>query len=259
MQNVAIVELGGKGVFVKEIETELLNGSIDIAVHSMKDVPVELPPGLEMVAYPEREDPRDVLVTRNNVKFEELRRGARIGTGSLRRRMQLLNAMPDLAVMPLRGNVMTRIKKIEIDELDGIVLAAAGIRRMGLQHLVSQYLDPDLMVPAAGQGVLGIEIRAEDDDLRERLSFLNHEETVIEIKAERSFLRRLGGGCRVPIAGFARIKGRMLKIRGIVGTPDGRRLVDDTLRGGRDEAEKLGEALADSLLDKGAGEILAME
>jgi len=259
LQNVAIVELGGKGVFVKEIETELLNGGVDIAVHSMKDVPAELPPGLEMVAYPEREDPRDVLVTRGNVKFEELRRGARIGTGSLRRRMQLLNAMPDLAIVPLRGNIMTRIKKIETDKLDGIILAAAGMRRMGWHNLVSQYLDPDLMVPAAGQGVLGIEIRADDDDLRERLLFLNHEETVLEIKAERAFLRRLGGGCQVPIAGFARFQGRMLKIRGIVGTPDGRTLIDDTVRGGRDEVEKMGEALADSLIEKGAGEILAIE
>ncbi len=259
LQNVAIMELGGKGVFVKEIETELLNGGVDIAVHSMKDVPAELPPGLEMVAYPEREDPRDVLVTRGNVKFEELRRGARIGTGSLRRRMQLLNAMPDLAIVPLRGNIMTRIKKIETDKLDGIILAAAGMRRMGWHNLVSQYLDPDLMVPAAGQGVLGIEIRADDDDLRERLLFLNHEQTVMEIKAERAFLRRLGGGCQVPIAGFARLQGRMLKMRGIVGTPDGRMLVDDTVRGGRDEAEKMGEALADSLLDKGAREILAIE
>ncbi len=259
MQDMAIVELGGKGVFVKEIESELLSGAIDIAVHSMKDVPSELPEGLEIVAYPQREDPRDILVTKGRVKLEEMPRKARIGTAALRRRMQLLNIMPDLEIVPIRGNIQTRIRKIESENLDGVILAAAGMRRMGLQGQVTQYLSTEIVLPAAGQGVLGIEIRREDDELRERLSFLNHPETVLEILAERAFLRRLGGGCQVPIAGYAQLQGEMIQIKGMVGTADGQTLVLDTLRGGRHEGEALGEALAESILAKGGREILAVD
>jgi len=257
MQNVAIVELGGKGVFVKEIETELIAGGIDIAVHSMKDVPVELPEGLEIVAYPKREDPRDVLISRGNVKIEELPRKAKIGTGALRRRMQLLNVMRDLEMVPIRGNVQTRIRKIESEGLDGIILAAAGIRRMGLQGQVSQFISTDFMLPAAGQGVLGIEIRSGERELKERLRFLNDPDTVTEITAERAFLRKLGGGCRVPIAGYAQLHGNVLQVRGMVGTADGKRLLQETLRGPREDAESIGEAVAESILAKGGLEILA--
>lgn len=257
MQDVAIVALGGKGVFVKEIEQELLRGGVDLAVHSMKDVPVEIPEGLELVAYPPREDPRDVLVARQQIKLESLPRRGRIGTGALRRRMQLLNIMPDLDIVPIRGNVQTRIRKIESEQLDGVVLAAAGLRRMGLHALVSQYISPDIMTPAAGQGVLGIQIRTDDDRLRDMVSFLNHEQTMVEITAERAYLRRLGGGCQVPIAGFAMLQGSLLQVRGMVGSPDGRVIVADTVKGAPGDAEKLGTSLAESVLFRGGKDILA--
>lgn len=259
MQDVAIVELGGKGVFVKEIEDELLKGTIDMAVHSMKDVPVELPEGLEIAAYPRREDPRDVLVTMGRLKLEELPRAARIGTGSLRRRMQLLNIMPDLEIVPIRGNLKTRIGKIEPEGLHGIMLAAAGLRRMGWIAEVSQFLSEEVILPAAGQGVLGIEIRSDDGEIRELVSSLNHADTVIEILAERAFLHRLGGGCQVPIAGHARVHGESLQISGMVGTPDGRILISETMRGGRHDGAVLGRAVAEAILARGGREVLEIE
>lgn len=259
MQEVAIAELGGKGVFVKEIETELLKGTIDLAVHSMKDVPAELPEGLEIAAYPRREDPRDILVTRGNVRLEDLPPGARIGTGSLRRRMQLLKVRPDLKILPIRGNLRTRIDKIEGQGLEGIVLAAAGMARMGWLPEVSQFLSPDLILPAAGQGVLGIEIRRDDRTIKELVSCLNHTETVLEILAERAYLGRLGGGCQVPIAGYARVHGASLQISGLVGTPDGLVLIGETFRGDRHDGAALGRAVADSILARGGLEVLDLE
>jgi len=259
LQEMSIAELGGKGVFVKEIEAELLKGSIDLAVHSMKDVPVELPEGLEMAAYPRREDPRDILVTKGEALLENLPPGARIGTGSLRRRMQLLKVRPDLTIIPIRGNLRTRIDTIEKQGLQGIILAAAGMARMGWLREVSQFLSPDVILPAAGQGVLGIEIRRDDRDIKELVSPLNHPETVLEILAERAYLGRLGGGCQVPIAGYARVEGDSLRISGLVGTPDGRVLIGETLRGGRHEGAALGRAAADSILARGGRRVLDIE
>lgn len=259
MQEVTIAELGGKGVFVKEIEAKLLEGAIDLAVHSMKDVPAELPEGLEIVAFPRREDPRDILVTRGNITLEDLPYGSRIGTGSLRRRMQLLKVRPDLKILPLRGNLRTRIDKIESQRLEGIILAAAGMARMGWLPEVSQFLSPEVILPAAGQGVLGIEIRCDDPKTKELVSCLNHAETVLEILAERAYLGRLGGGCQVPIAGYARVEGGSLQISGLVGTPDGRVLIGETLRGDRHDGAALGRAVADSILARGGREVLNIE
>ena len=251
MQDVSLVKIGGKGVFVKEIEEALLRGDVDIAVHSMKDVPAELPEGLHIGVIPEREDPRDVLISRDNRKIESLPRGARIGTGSLRRGMQLRNLMQDVQIVPLRGNLDTRIRKIESEGLDGVIVAAAGIRRMGWMDRISQFIPPEVMLPAVGQGALGIEMRAGDTDLLEMLAFLNHPATSMEIGAERSFLYRLGGGCQLPIAGHAKIRGDELTLRGLVGSPNGRAMIADEVRGRPSEYRPLGTMLAEGILSRG--------
>ena len=186
MQDVSLVKIGGKGVFVREIEEALLRGEIDMAVHSMKDVPAELPEGLTIGVIPEREDPRDVLIGRDRIKMEAMPRGARIGTGSLRRGIQVRSLLPDVQIVPLRGNLDTRIRKIESEGLDGVIVAAAGIRRMGWVQRVSQFIPVELMLPAVGQGALGIEMRMEDGKMAEALSFLNHPATWIEVGAERA-------------------------------------------------------------------------
>ena len=257
LQDVALVTIGGKGVFVKEIEEALLRGDIHIAVHSMKDVPVELPEDLEIGAVPQREDPRDVLVSRNGRKIEELRKGARIGTGSLRRTIQLLQILPDIEIIPIRGNLDTRIRKIETEDLDGIVVAAAGMRRMGLAGQVSQYIPVEWMVPSAGQGILGIEVRRNDSDIKNLVSFLNHSDTVIELTAERAFLERLGGGCQVPIGAYCRKQGDRLILRGLLGTVDGSLIISDELRGSCTEAAEMGRTMAENILTRGGREILA--
>ena len=257
LQDVALVTIGGKGVFVKEIEEALLRGDIHIAVHSMKDVPVELPEDLEIGAVPQREDPRDVLVSRNGRKIEELRKGARIGTGSLRRTIQLLQILPDIEIIPIRGNLDTRIRKIETEDLDGIVVAAAGMRRMGLAGQVSQYIPVEWMVPSAGQGILGIEVRRNDSDIKNLVSFLNHSDTVIELTAERAFLERLGGGCQVPIGAYCRKQGDRLILRGLLGTVNGSFIISDELRGSCTEAAEMGRTMAENILTRGGREILA--
>ena len=257
LQDVALVTIGGKGVFVKEIEEALLRGDIHIAVHSMKDVPVELPEDLEIGAVPQREDPRDVLVSRNGRKIEELRKGARIGTGSLRRTIQLLQILPDIEIIPIRGNLDTRIRKIETEDLDGIVVAAAGMRRMGLAGQVSQYIPVEWMVPSAGQGILGIEVRRDDSDIKNLVSFLNHSDTVIELTAERAFLERLGGGCQVPIGAYCRKQGDRLILRGLLGTVNGSLIISDELRGSSTEAAEMGRTMAENILTRGGREILA--
>lgn len=256
MQDVSLVQIGGKGVFVKEIEEALLNGRVDLAVHSMKDVPAELPAGLEIGVTPEREDPRDVLISRENRKIEAMPKGARIGTGSLRRGYQLLNALPDIEIVPLRGNLDTRIKKIELDSLAGVILAASGLKRMGWADRVSQYLSVELMLPAVGQGVLGLELRSGDDETREVTSFLNHETTWLEVGAERAFLKRLGGGCQLPIAAYGKIQGNQLLVRGLVGGMDGRMMVRDEVFGPLMSGQALGEELADKILARGGRELL---
>ena len=256
MQDVSLVQIGGKGVFVKEIEEALLNGRIDLAVHSMKDVPTEIPAGLEIAITPEREDPRDVLISRGNTQVEAMPRGARIGTGSLRRGYQLLNSLPDIKIVPLRGNLDTRIKKIEMDNLAGVIVAASGLKRMGWAARVSQYLSVEFMLPAVGQGVLGLELRSQDDETREVAAFLNHETTWLEVGAERAFLKRLGGGCQLPIAAYGKIQGNQLLVRGLVGGMDGRVMLRDEVSGTPTSNQELGEELADKILARGGRELL---
>jgi len=256
IQNVSLHEIGGKGIFVKEVEDALLRGDIDIAVHSMKDVPVELPDGLTMGAIPEREDPSDVLISRGGTQMENLPKGARLGTGSLRRGMQIRNLMPDMEIVPVRGNIDTRIKKIVTENLDGIVIAAAGMKRMGRGREISQYMPLDVMMPAVGQGVLGIELREDDRKIADLISPLNHPDTVVEVSAERAFLRRLEGGCQVPIAGIAQKDGDDLVIKGLVGSVDGKTIIADEVRGRCSESEQIGSTLAENILARGGRAVL---
>jgi len=256
MQNISLVKIGGKGVFVKEIEEALLSGNVDLAVHSMKDMPAELPEGLMIAVTPEREDPRDILISRDNRKIEDMPKGARIGTGSLRRGYQLLNLLPDIEIVPLRGNLDTRIRKIETDGLAGVILAASGIRRMGWTGRISQYIPVETMLPAVGQGVLGLETRFADRDTREIVAFLNHETTWLESRAERAFLKRLGGGCQLPIAAYGKIQGSQLLVRGLVGGVDGRVMIRDEVAGSVAEGEMLGRTLAEKILARGGRKLL---
>jgi hydroxymethylbilane synthase len=256
MQDISLAKIGGKGVFVKEIEEALLSGAIDMAVHSMKDLPAEIPEGLEIAATPKREDPRDVLISKDNRGIEEMPKGARIGTGSLRRGFQLLNLFPDIEIVPLRGNLDTRIRKIEIDNLTGVILAASGLKRMGWAGRISQYLTVELMLPAVGQGVLGLELRAGDEETRETIAFLKHETTWFEVGAERAFLKHLGGGCQLPIAAYGKRQGDQLLLRGLVGGMDGRVMIRDEVTGPVGAGEILGKTLAEKILMRGGRELL---
>ena len=258
MQDVSLTKIGGKGVFVKEIEDALFSGTIDLAVHSMKDVPTEIPAGLTFAAIMRREDARDVLVSKNNTKMEFMPRGARIGTGSMRRAAQLLAVLPDLVIVSLRGNLETRLKKIETENLQGIILAAAGMKRLGLTEKISQYLPIETMLPAVGQGALGLEIRADDNELGGVITKLNHASTAAEITAERSFLRHLGGGCLLPIAAFGKIEEEQLTLEGLVAAPNGDSVVRDKVRGAISEAEELGKSLAEMIMEKGGKKLLEL-
>jgi hydroxymethylbilane synthase len=248
--------IGGTGVFIKEIEQALLEDRIDLAVHSMKDVPTTLPDGLVLAATTERADPRDVLVAKAESSLETLPRGATVATGSLRRRSQLLASRADLRIEDLRGNVGTRLEKLDRSSWDAIVLAAAGLLRLTLESRIAAYLPFETMLPAVGQGALAIETRADDGRTREQVVALDHEPTARAIRAERAFLARLGGGCQVPIAAHADLRGGSLLLRGYVGSVDGAR----HLRGERSSdpaaAENLGVELAESFLHRGAAEIL---
>lgn len=256
MQDVSLVQLGGKGVFVKEIEEALMNGEIDLAVHSLKDCPADIPAPLEIVATPKRDDPRDVLIARENLKIERLPHGARIGTGSLRRKCQLLHLYPDLQIIPLRGNLETRIRKIETERLHGVIVAAAGMRRMGWIDRVSCFISPELVIPAVGQGILALEIRKEDEALKEILSPINDVNTWIEATSERSFLKHIGGGCRLPMGAHAVVSGNQLTLNGFIGTPNGRALFRNEFRGPVKEAEEIGRALAEDILSRGGRAII---
>jgi len=258
MQDVSLAKIGGKGIFVKEIEDALLRGEIDLAVHSMKDVPVDIPEGLEIGITTEREDPRDVLISKNNRKIEDMPPGARIGTGSLRRGFQLRNLYPVIEIVPLRGNLDTRIRKIETENLDGIVVAAAGMKRMGWGDQISQFIPLDVMLPSIGQGVLGIELRKDDSNVRQAISFINHVETWIETTAERAFLKQLGGGCQLPIAAYAKKQGETLTLKGLLGSLDGRIMIREEIEGCCEEAETMGAQLADKILSQGGRAILRM-
>jgi hydroxymethylbilane synthase len=247
---------GGKGLFVKEIEEALARKEVDLAVHSAKDLPAVIPEGLDLIAFPEREDPRDALVSRDGKRFGEIRKGGKVGTGSLRRQAQLLNLRPDLEVVPIRGNLDTRLKKLASLDLDAVILASAGLRRMGWEERIADFFDPETMVPAIGQGALAIETREEDDRVRKVVEPLDHLPTRIAVLAERAFLQRLGGGCQVPVAGHARIEPQKLLLTGLVAGVDGRRVVRGKMEGPPERNKELGERLAADLLERGAGEIL---
>jgi hydroxymethylbilane synthase len=250
-------KVGGKGLFVKEIEAALLNGEVDLAVHSVKDVPADLPKGLVLAIFPEREDPRDAFISIQCRAFNALPHGSRVGTSSLRRTAQLLNARPDLEVISLRGNVDTRLRKLAAGEFQAIVLATAGLKRFGLTDRISEVFSTEQMLPAIGQGALGLELRADDTEAIDLLSFLNHEPTKITVEAERAFLKELEGGCQVPIAAFAQLNDERLELRGMVAELDGSRLLTDCLTGNKNDGENIGIKLARALLDAGADKILA--
>ena len=251
-----LAKIGGKGLFVKEIEEALLNERVDLAVHSMKDVPAALPGGLILASFPEREDPHDAFVSIDYPNLEQLPQKARVGTGSLRRAAQLLHIRPDLKLLPLRGNVDTRLRKLEAGEFQAIILAAAGMRRLGFEDRISQVLSTEQILPAIGQGALGLEARRDDEETIGLIDFLNDEETRVTVKAERAFLKELEGGCQVPIAGFSRLKGGRLDLEGMVAELDGSKIIRDRIAGARNEAEDMGIRLARRLLASGADEIL---
>jgi hydroxymethylbilane synthase len=253
----SLSKIGGKGLFVKEIEEALLRNEVDLAVHSMKDVPGDLPAGLDLSAYPEREDPRDALVSTHARSLSGLSEGSSVGTGSLRRSSQLLHVRPDIRIIPLRGNVDTRLRKLAAGDFQAILLAVAGLKRLGLSSAVSYALSPEEVLPAIGQGALGLETRRGDQATRGLIHFLNHSETEITVRAERAFLKTLGGGCQVPIAGHARLEGEEIVLEGMVAELDGSLLVRDRLRGASARPEELGVRLAERLLSMGADKILA--
>jgi hydroxymethylbilane synthase len=293
--DVPLAQVGGKALFVKEIEDALLDGRVDVAVHSMKDVPTELPAGLSIAAVPRREDPADVLISRAGARLADLPRGARVGTSSLRRQAQLLRHRPDLVILGLRGNLDTRIRKLKDEGLDAIVLAAAGIRRLGLDHLVAEALPFDVLLPAVGQGALGVETRVPDAECRapggtdepraasrggsaerpgrlgvpvpgaggwdagkivDLVRLLDDAETHTAVRAERGLLRRLGGGCQVPIAALATVHGETILLRGLVSSTDGASVVRGEASGTVEDPEAVGQALAEALLDRGGRAIL---
>ena len=256
LQDAPLAKVGGKGLFVKEIEDALLRDEVDIAVHSMKDVPMELPEGLEIGVMSEREDPRDVLISKDRVRLEDMPTGARIGTGSLRRGFQLLHFFPDIKLVSIRGNLDTRIRKIQKDGLDGIIVAAAGLKRLGWADRITQVMPMEIMLPAVGQGVLGIELRKDDETVLRTVSFLNHPRTSVEVSAERAFLKRLGGGCQLPVAAYGVKKESGLTLRGLLGSLDGRELIKDEVIGSSDDAEVLGTSLAERILSRGGQAIL---
>jgi hydroxymethylbilane synthase len=254
--NIPLFKVGGKGLFVKEIEEALVRKEVDLAVHSAKDLPAVIPEGLTLMAFPEREDPRDALISQGGKRFEEIPPGGNVGTGSLRRQAQLLNLRPDLKVIPLRGNLDTRLRKLTAMNLDAVILASAGLHRMGWEDRISDFFDPEIMIPAIGQGALAIETRKEDERVQKVVEPLNHLPTRIAVLAERAFLQRLGGGCQVPVAGYARIEPDKLLLTGLVAGVDGRRLVKGKMEGPLEKNKELGERLAEDLLQRGAGEIL---
>jgi hydroxymethylbilane synthase len=255
--NAAIKEIGGKGIFTKEIEDALITGEIDLAVHSLKDLPAQLPSGLTLVAVPKREDARDVLISRSNAKLADLAQNARIGTGSLRRRAQLLAYRSDLQIAPVRGNIDTRLKKLDNGEFDALVLAAAGLRRIGRENTITQFLPDEICVSAVAQGALGIEAR-DETDLRERLAFLHDAQACAEVCAERAFAGRLGSGCHVPIGARARVFDNQLKIIGVVASLEGQKTCRGELVGHVGKAVELGQSLAGRLIGEGADKLLAL-
>ncbi len=252
-----LAKVGGKGLFVKELEQGMLAHEADIAVHSMKDVPVEFPAGLHLPVILEREDPRDAFVSNRYEALADLPEGSVVGTSSLRRQCQLADRRPDLRIEPLRGNVNTRLAKLDAGDYDAIILAAAGLIRLGFQSRIRSLISPEDSLPAIGQGAIGIECRAQDPRVNDLIRVLHHEETALRVRAERAMNLRLHGGCQVPIAGFALLADGRLFLRGLVGATDGSRILRAEAEGPADAPEDLGTRVADALLDQGAGEILA--
>lgn len=254
--DVPLAKVGGKGLFVKELEQALLRGEADIAVHSMKDVPMEFPEGLGLVTICEREDPRDAWVSNTYDSIDDLPAGAVVGTSSLRRQSQILTARPDLTVKFLRGNVQTRLDKLDDAEYDGIILAAAGLIRLGLEERIRGYISTEFSLPAGGQGAVGIECRVADAAIIDLLKPLHHLPTAQAVLAERAMNRRLEGGCQVPIASYAVHQNNELWLRGLVAEPDGSKILRGEVRGPAEEGEAMGIKLAEQLLSQGADEIL---
>ncbi len=251
-----LAKIGGKGLFVKELEVGMLEGTADIAVHSMKDVPVEFPEGLHLGAILSREDPTDAFVSNHYASLTDLPPNARIGTSSLRRQCQIKALYPHAEILTLRGNVNTRLAKLDAGEYDAIILASAGLKRLGLAERIAQCLDTKVSLPAIGQGAIGIECRSDDMELNGMLSKLHDHETGICVAAERAMNARLSGGCQVPIAGFAEIQDNMLFMRGLVGSPDGSVIYRSESSGKLEHAEIIGKTIAEDLLSQGADKVL---
>ena len=256
--DVSLSKIGGKGLFVKELETALEDGHADIAVHSLKDVPMHLPPGFILTCICKREDPRDAFVSNNYANLEALPPGSVVGTSSLRRESQLRARFPHLKIEPLRGNVQTRLRKMDEGQYAAIILAAAGLKRLGLDERIRDLISPEKSLPAVGQGALGIECRTDRADIAALLRPLHDAETAACVLAERAMSRALAGSCQVPLGGFTEIKDGKLKMRGFVASPDGKRMVRAEQIGNIDEPEALGNAIADALRAQGADEILAL-
>jgi len=254
--DVPLAQVGGKGLFVKEIEEALLSGEVDMAVHSMKDVPTYFPEGLELLSITAREDARDALLSRDNIKLLDLPEGAKIGTSSLRRQSQLLCLRPDLEILPLRGNLDTRIRKLEEGEYDAIILAAAGINRLGWAGKITEHISPALMLPAIGQGALGLEIRIGDERLIDIVGVFNDKNTSYAVRGERALLKRLEGGCQVPIAAYGTVFKNTVNLTGLIASTDGKTVIKDIVEGNVSRTEELGVMLAESLLNAGGADIL---
>jgi hydroxymethylbilane synthase len=253
----SLAKIGGKGLFIKELEQALEDGRADIAVHSMKDMPMNVPEGFALAAITEREDPRDAFVSIHYCGLDALPEGSIVGTSSLRRESQLRAQFPHLEVHPLRGNVQTRLRKLDEGQYAAIILAAAGLKRLGLSDRITALLSPEQSLPAVGQGALGIECRADRTDLVALMQPLHHQETAYCVEAERALSRVLGGSCQVPLGAFAEISNGKLQLRGFVAQPDGKRIVSDALKGKPETGITMGQQLAQKLITKGAGEILA--
>ena len=256
MLDTALSKIGDKGLFTRQIENALLSGEIDLAVHSLKDLQTAQPDGLTIGAVSKRETPNDVFLSSKYGSIDELPNGAHVATGSLRRKSQLLHYRPDLVISEIRGNVPTRIKKLDESELDGMILAYAGIHRLGLNDRIRQKIPFEVMLPAVGQGAMAVEIRSDDTKVQEIVSALNDVETWYCITAERAFLRQLEGGCQVPIGALARIEGDQINLEGVVGNLDGSKNLRERISGNVSDANALGTRLAEQMLEKGAGEIL---
>lgn len=255
--DVPLAQVGGKGLFVKEIEEAMLRNEADLAVHSMKDVPTDLPEGLHLSTITKREDPRDAFIAGKGINsFHDLPQGAHVGTSSLRRICQLLGVRPDLKISQLRGNVDTRLRKLSEGEYDAIILATAGVKRLGYADRITEILPPELSLPAIGQGAVGIECRVNDKFINDLLSKLDHEDTHVCVRAERAFLKKLEGGCQVPIAAYAQLIDGKVVIDGLVGSLNGETLIKERMEGHPEKAASLGTELAEKLLAKGAKEIL---